>query len=174
MDRPAFLGRLSRRSMLEPVSSRLKQANECAAWQEDDARWFFQQLIVGLDYCHKMGVVNRDIKLENTLLDGSPKPLVKITDFGYCKSDKESLPKSKVGTPGYTGKAPQLRHWGLGFSPTAQRRLWWRQCLILRSQRCPACSRYTLLVRLAGTYCIQCLARAFPADAHDHAPSNAA
>lgn len=22
--------------------------------QEDDARWFFQQLIVGLDYCHKM------------------------------------------------------------------------------------------------------------------------
>ena len=58
---------------------------------------------MGLDYCHKMGVVNRDIKLENTLLDGSPKPLVKITDFGYCKSDKESLPKSKVGTPGYTG-----------------------------------------------------------------------
>ena len=49
------------------------------------------------------GVVNRDIKLENTLLDASPKPLVKITDFGYCKSDKESLPKSKVGTPGYTG-----------------------------------------------------------------------
>ena len=52
-----------------------------------------------------MGVVNRDIKLENTLLDGSPKPLVKITDFGYCKSDQESLPKSKVGTPGYTGNA---------------------------------------------------------------------
>lgn len=50
-----------------------------------------------------MGVANRDIKLENTLLDGSPKPLVKITDFGYCKSDMESLPKSKVGTPGYTG-----------------------------------------------------------------------
>ena len=56
------------------------------------------------DYCHKMGVANRDIKLENTLLDGSPKPLVKITDFGYCKSDQESLPKSKVGTPGYTGR----------------------------------------------------------------------
>ena len=52
-----------------------------------------------------MGVANRDIKLENTLLDGSPKPLVKITDFGYCKSDQESLPKSKVGTPGYTGVA---------------------------------------------------------------------
>jgi len=58
------------------------------------------------DYCHKMGVANRDIKLENTLLDGSPKPLVKITDFGYCKSDQESLAKSKVGTPGYTGGYP--------------------------------------------------------------------
>ena len=34
-------------------------------------RWFFQQLIIGLDYCHKMGVVNRDIKLENTLLQVS-------------------------------------------------------------------------------------------------------
>ena len=54
------------------------------------------------------GVVNRDIKLENTLLDASPKPLVKITDFGYCKSDKESLPKSKIGTPGYTGALPMF------------------------------------------------------------------
>ena len=40
---------------------------------------------------------------ENTLLDASPKPLVKITDFGYCKASNDSLPKSKVGTPGYTG-----------------------------------------------------------------------
>lgn len=61
---------------------------------------------MGLDYCHRMGVVNRDIKLENTLLDASPKPLVKITDFGYCKASNDSLPKSKVGTPGYTGLLP--------------------------------------------------------------------
>ena len=31
------------------------------------------------------GVANRDIKLENTLLDGSPRPLLKICDFGYSK-----------------------------------------------------------------------------------------
>ena len=35
---------------------------------EDDARWFFQQIIIGLDYCHRRGVVNRDLKLENLLL----------------------------------------------------------------------------------------------------------
>ena len=48
---------------------------------EELARWFFQQLIIGLDYCHLMGVANRDIKLENILLDDSPWPLVKICDF---------------------------------------------------------------------------------------------
>jgi serine/threonine protein kinase len=31
-------------------------------------RWFFQQLILAVDYCHKKGVANRDIKLENALL----------------------------------------------------------------------------------------------------------
>lgn len=53
--------------------------------------------------CCVQGVVNRDIKLENTLLDGSRRPLLKICDFGYSKHEKDSLPKSKVGTPGYTG-----------------------------------------------------------------------
>ncbi len=32
------------------------------------------------------GVASRDIKLENTLLDGSPRPLLKICDFGYSKA----------------------------------------------------------------------------------------
>ena len=35
-----------------------------------------------VDYCHRMGVANRDLKLENTLLDASPRPLVKLADFG--------------------------------------------------------------------------------------------
>ena len=44
------------------------------------------------------------LQLENTLLDGSRRPLVKICDFGYSKHlRQDSLPKSKVGTPGYTG-----------------------------------------------------------------------
>ena len=56
------------------------------------------------------GVVNRDIKLENTLLDGSKRPLLKICDFGYSKNDKDSVPKSKVGTPGYTGARSSPLH----------------------------------------------------------------
>ena len=80
---------------------------------EDDARFFFQQLAMGLDYCHRMGVVNRDVKLENTLLDGSqPRPLVKLCDFGYSKHEDDSRPKTKVGTPGYT--APDVVRAGAG------------------------------------------------------------
>ena len=80
---------------------------------EADARFFFQQLVMGLDYCHRMGVVNRDVKLENTLLDGSaPRPLVKLCDFGYSKHEDDSRPKTKVGTPGYT--APEVVRAGAG------------------------------------------------------------
>jgi serine/threonine-protein kinase SRK2 len=75
--------------------------------KESEARWFFQQLIVGVDYLHRMGVASRDIKLENTLLDGSPRPLLKICDFGYSKHEKfQSAPGSRVGTPAYL--APEV------------------------------------------------------------------
>jgi serine/threonine protein kinase len=30
---------------------------------EDDVRWLFQQLIVALDYCHRLGIANRDVKV---------------------------------------------------------------------------------------------------------------
>ncbi|GLT72207.1 hypothetical protein SLA2020_441610 [Shorea laevis] len=58
-------------------------------FSEDEARFFFQQLISGVSYCHEMQVCHRDLKLENTLLDGSPAPRLKICDFGYSKSSKE-------------------------------------------------------------------------------------
>jgi len=31
-------------------------------------RWFFQQLVLTMEYFHRRGVAHRDIKLENTLL----------------------------------------------------------------------------------------------------------
>nr|AFK47198.1 unknown [Medicago truncatula] len=74
---------------------------------EDEARYFFQQLISGVHYCHAMQICHRDLKLENTLLDGSPAPRLKICDFGYSKSSLlHSRPKSTVGTPAYI--APEV------------------------------------------------------------------
>ncbi|XP_042463665.1 serine/threonine-protein kinase SAPK7-like isoform X3 [Zingiber officinale] len=54
-------------------------------FSEDEARFFFQQLICGVSYCHVMQICHRDLKLENTLLDGNPAPRLKICDFGYSK-----------------------------------------------------------------------------------------
>ncbi|XP_078155876.1 serine/threonine-protein kinase SAPK3-like [Carex rostrata] len=81
----------------------------CSAgrFSEDEARFFFQQLISGVSYCHSMEICHRDLKLENTLLDGSPTPRLKICDFGYSKSALlHSQPKSTVGTPAYI--APEV------------------------------------------------------------------
>ncbi|KAL3614176.1 Serine/threonine-protein kinase srk2e [Castilleja foliolosa] len=76
-------------------------------FSEDEARFFFQQLISGVSYCHSMQICHRDLKLENTLLDGSPAPRLKICDFGYSKSSVlHSQPKSTVGTPAYI--APEV------------------------------------------------------------------
>ena len=36
---------------------------------ESESRRFFQQMISGIDYCHKKMVVHRDLKPENLLLD---------------------------------------------------------------------------------------------------------
>ncbi|KAL5181724.1 Serine/threonine-protein kinase SRK2A [Glycine soja] len=74
---------------------------------EDEARFFFQQLISGVSYCHSMQICHRDLKLENTLLDGNPAPRLKICDFGFSKSALlHSQPKSTVGTPAYI--APEV------------------------------------------------------------------
>ncbi|XP_024317501.1 serine/threonine-protein kinase SAPK3 isoform X1 [Brachypodium distachyon] len=102
-------------------------------FSEDEARYFFQQLLSGVSYCHSMEICHRDLKLENTLLDGSPTPRVKICDFGYSKvlivnvlnllflcakityqlglcgfqsALLHSKPKSTVGTPAYI--APEV------------------------------------------------------------------
>ncbi|KAL6758372.1 kinase-like domain-containing protein [Haematococcus lacustris] len=77
--------------------------------KETQARWFIQQLVLSLDYMHRKGIANRDIKLENCLLqneEGLPYPLLKICDFGYSKADFRSAAKSQVGTLSYM--APEV------------------------------------------------------------------
>ena len=88
-----------------------------AGLPEPEARWFFQQIVIAIDYCHRLGVCSRDIKLENTLLDAPPgptaRPLVKLCDFGFSKdSNYHSAPGSRVGTPAYL--APEVISAGEG------------------------------------------------------------
>jgi len=48
---------------------------------------FFSNLLLILYFfsCAVKQICHRDLKLENTLLDGSPAPRLKICDFGYSK-----------------------------------------------------------------------------------------
>ncbi|CAK9319323.1 unnamed protein product [Citrullus colocynthis] len=76
-------------------------------FSEDEARYFFQQLISGVDYFHSLQICHRDLKLDNILLDGSPAPLLKICDFGFSKSSLlYSKPDTTVGPPAY--EAPEV------------------------------------------------------------------
>eukprot|EP01025_Chloroclados_australasicus_P039225 TRINITY_DN404_c0_g1_i3.p1 TRINITY_DN404_c0_g1~~TRINITY_DN404_c0_g1_i3.p1 ORF type:complete len:299 (-),score=17.91 TRINITY_DN404_c0_g1_i3:439-1308(-) len=90
---------------------------------ENEVRAWFQQLVMGVLFSHQMGIVNRDLKLENTLcaLSKTQKELngwwgqmskyepkvgelwhLKLCDFGYSKDIVNcSSPKSRVGTLPY-------------------------------------------------------------------------
>ncbi|CAH0395475.1 unnamed protein product [Bemisia tabaci] len=73
--------------------------------KEFEARRFFQQIISGVDYCHRHMIVHRDLKPENLLLDQNLH--VKIADFGLSNmmTDGEFL-RTSCGSPNYA--APEV------------------------------------------------------------------
>ncbi|CEF67670.1 5'-AMP-activated protein kinase catalytic subunit alpha-1 [Strongyloides ratti] len=70
-----------------------------------ESRRFFQQIISGVDYCHRHMVVHRDLKPENLLLDDRLN--VKIADFGLSNImiDGDFL-RTSCGSPNYA--APEV------------------------------------------------------------------
>ena len=69
--------------------------------EEDEASYYFYQLIKGIEYLHKNGIVHRDLKPENLLI--TKNNILKITDFGLSNYyDKNNALSTPCGSIGYT------------------------------------------------------------------------
>lgn len=90
---------------------------------ENIARNWFTQIVSAVEYCHRRGIVHRDLKLENILFTESNQ--IKICDFGlsntvnaeddplstYCGSKTYAAPELFKGKP-YIGRPVDI--WALG------------------------------------------------------------
>ena len=96
-------------------------------FQESLVAIYVQQVLQGLDYLHKQGVVHRDIKGANILT--TKNGLVKLADFGVAMSltDEKKSSNSFVGTPYWM--APEVIEMRNHISPACD--IWSLGCTVI-------------------------------------------
>lgn len=70
---------------------------------EDKARFYFSEVLLAIEYLHKLDLVHRDIKPENILIDVDGH--AQLADFGFCKHITGRT-YTVCGTPEYI--APEI------------------------------------------------------------------
>ncbi|KAJ6661509.1 hypothetical protein lerEdw1_014418 [Lerista edwardsae] len=95
----------SRGDLLEHINA-TSDRREFPGLEEEEARRLFRQIVSAVAHCHNVGIVHRDLKCENILLD--ERGFIKLTDFGFANrySLKNSLMSTFCGSVAYT--APEI------------------------------------------------------------------
>ncbi|KAL3882370.1 hypothetical protein ACJMK2_028722 [Sinanodonta woodiana] len=97
---------------------------------EDEVRKYIRQIVLAIDYIHRLSILHRDLKIENLLLDSNQD--IKIIDFGLSNSIKTVHTKNgrkvqdfcvtQCGSPAYAAPellgrrkyGPQIDVWSIG------------------------------------------------------------
>ena len=73
------------------------------AFSDDTARFYAANVILALQHLHSQGIVYRDLKPENLLVDHNG--YIKVADFGFAKKVGSQKTYTICGTPDYQVEA---------------------------------------------------------------------